>query len=379
MRYAPNMILVGAAGRDAGKTVFTCELVRRFAAVGITGAKVTAVQEKDGACPRGGNGCGVCSSLEGDYCLTEELKPGEKKDTQRLLASGAQRVFWLRALKESLDSGVPVLLDAVGGNTPVVCESNSLRGVVEPSLFFMLRRSGMKAAKASAEAVQHYADFQVPSDGSRFDFDFERLSLKDGRWVYRFPASAIVLAGGKSTRMGLDKSMLDVDGRPMVEHVLEQLRPHFDHVLVSAADADKYAFLNTRIVPDATPHAGPLGGIAAALDASDTDLNFVISCDIPEIEVRLLRRLFRAVGDADAAVPVFAEAHTEPLYALYRKSALTTIRREWDLGRRDVRGAVTACKTAHVPIDGAAHLPNINTREEYEAYVSLKKRKAHHE
>jgi len=373
MLYAPNMILIGAASRDAGKTVFACELVRRFAADGVVGAKVTAVQETNGTCPRGGQGCGVCSSLEGDYCLTEELESGTEKDTQRLLASGAQRVFWLRVLKENLDDAAPVLLDTIGRRAPVICESNSLRRAIEPSLFFMLRRSGAQTIKASAEAVLHYADIPVQSDGHGFDVDFERLSLDNGRWIYRFPATAIILAGGRSTRMGCDKSMLDVGGRPMIAHVLDQVRPHFDQVLISAADPDKYAFLGARIVPDATPNAGPLAGIAAALDASDTDLNFVVSCDIPEIDVRLLRRLFRSIGDRDAAVPVVGETHTEPLFALYRRSALCTIREEWHAGRRDVRGAVAACDVEYMPVGDAGRIPNINTRDEYEAYLARRK------
>lgn len=65
----------------------------------VIGIKVTTIKAKDGQCPRGSQGCGVCSSLEGDFCITEEIDSDCDKDTARLLAAGANRVFWLRAMK----------------------------------------------------------------------------------------------------------------------------------------------------------------------------------------------------------------------------------------------------------------------------------------
>ncbi len=177
------MILIGAAGRDAGKTVFACGVIRRFHDVPVMAAKVTAVQERDGTCPRGGEGCGVCSSLEGAYCLTEETQAGETKDTQRLLAAGACRVFWLRVLKADLEAGARALLEALGPETPVICESNSLRTVVEPGIFIMVRHRAANIVKVSAQGVQQFADDIVYSDGEKFDFDMDRIGLVDKHWV----------------------------------------------------------------------------------------------------------------------------------------------------------------------------------------------------
>lgn len=185
MLYAPHLLLIGAAERDAGKTAFACEAIRRFSGAGVLGAKVTAVQERDGTCPRGGQGCGVCSSLDSDYCLTEETEPGDAKDTQRLLAAGARRVFWLRVLKASLEDGARALLEALGPDTPAICESNSLRHAVTPGLFIMLRHRDTIAVKASARGVLDYADAVVYSDGRAFDFDFDRIAFTENRWELR--------------------------------------------------------------------------------------------------------------------------------------------------------------------------------------------------
>lgn len=182
MIYAPNMLLIGAASRNVGKTTFACEIVRRFMDTPVSAAKVTAIQERDGLCPRGGKGCGVCTSLEGDYCITEETSVEGTKDTQRLLAAGAHQVLWLRVLKEQLEQGAQELLEKIGKNTPVICESNSLRTVVVPGLFLMLENPESPQRKQSATAVRHYADTIVHSDGQHFLFDFDRISLAASTW-----------------------------------------------------------------------------------------------------------------------------------------------------------------------------------------------------
>ena len=105
--YLPNMLLIGASGRNAGKTEFSCRVISRFAAQGgIVAAKVTAIDKADGVCPRGGKGCGVCTSLEGIFDIREETHSAGSKDTSRLLSSGANKVFWMRVLKSHMKEGM---------------------------------------------------------------------------------------------------------------------------------------------------------------------------------------------------------------------------------------------------------------------------------
>ncbi len=107
--------MVGAGDRNAGKTEFTCSLIRKFSSQhNIIGIKVTTIGEVKGNCPRGEVGCGVCPSLKGDFSITEETDSQSDKDTCRMLASGAARVFWLRALKTHLKEGIIALQDVVG-------------------------------------------------------------------------------------------------------------------------------------------------------------------------------------------------------------------------------------------------------------------------
>ena len=122
----PGMIMVGAGDRNAGKTEFTCSLIRKFGTQRpVVGLKVTTVDEGKSGCPRGGDGCGACSSFDGNYCLTEETNVNSDKDTCRMLAAGAKKVFWLRVLKQHLEEGANALQDAIGTGVVSVCESNS--------------------------------------------------------------------------------------------------------------------------------------------------------------------------------------------------------------------------------------------------------------
>lgn len=183
MMHVPRMLLLGSTGRNSGKTLFACQLIEALRGrVDVVGIKVTAIDRRDGSCPRGGEGCGVCSSLDGVYLVTEETQAGPEKDTQRLLAAGARRVYWLRVLKASLKEGLEALWRVVDDDALLVCESNTLRTAVEPGLFLMFQRQGNQEIKASAQAVRGYVDRLVQFDGEGFDLALEDVEAASGGW-----------------------------------------------------------------------------------------------------------------------------------------------------------------------------------------------------
>ncbi len=392
-----GMLMIGSAGSNVGKTDLACTLLRKFSKTGdIIGIKVTTIKDKDGQCPRGGEGCGVCSSLEGVYCITEETDSSSGKDTARLLSAGASRVFWLRVLKEHLQQGTTALLDIIGPDAVSICESNSLRQIIEPGLFLMVRNRNLKAWKSSALQVKKHADRIVISDGSSFDFDLERIKLRDGKWIisrtkisaeakpvnqYRTgqrprefwcgtKATAIIMAGGGSSRMGTDKSMLPIKGKPLIETICEQLRGSFDQILISANEVDKFAFLGLEVVPDKVPEQGPLMGIASALEASVNELNLVVACDIPKINMACINRMLTEAieSQADIVVPTTGEEKYEPLFAIYRKSALEAINKTLSSGKRKITDVFTLCTVKHIELDDTDWLINLNTMAEYEEF-----------
>ena len=377
-----GMLMIGSAGINAGKTVLACAVIKKFCKItNITGVKVTTIKAKDGTCPRGGRGCGVCSSLEGNFCITEELRRNSAKDTSRLLAAGASRVLWLRVMRSHLEQGLTALVSIMGSDATLICESNSLRHVLEPGLFLMVTAPNLKQWKGSAQKVRRYVDKVVVSDGAGFDFDINRIKLTGGKWTIMGDpkrnkrrlgtpekATAIILAGGSSGRMGADKSLLPIKSKPIIERICEQLRDSFEQILISANEADKLAFLGFEIVPDRQTGQGPLMGIASALEASENELNFVVACDIPNIDLTFVRRLLVEAQKADIVIPTAdGNEKLEPLFAVYRKSTLKTINEVLASGGRKISDIFSRCNVRYIKME-AGQITNLNTMDEYEQF-----------
>ena len=374
-----NMLLIGAAGRNAGKTELACALIRRFCAeLELTGIKVTIIRDEAGRCPRGGEGCGVCASLEGRYLITQETGESAGKDTARMLAAGCRRVFWLRVLEEHLLEGFTALLERAGREAVMICESNGMRQIVEPGLFLMVKDRRSDQLKPSARGIMQYADQLVQFDGQAHDLDLGRIHFAGGAWGLREPVSVIILAGGASLRMGRDKSLLPVAGLTMIEHIYRQLQPRFQEVLISSNEGEKFAFLGARVIPDREPGQGPLMGIASALEASATDLNFFVACDIPRIDLALVERMLEEARGFDGVVPVTSVAgeqgpsRLEPLFAVYRKTMLAAFGEALRSGERRIRNAFDLCRINYFELMQNERLENLNTASDYEAFRSGK-------
>lgn len=376
MLNVPGMLMVGAVDRGVGKTKFACSLISRFSSqCSIVGIKVTTVEKADSSCPRGVSGCGVCSSLKGHFYITEETSRLTDKDTCRMLAAGASRVFWLRVLKNHLEEGIAELLDIIGDDAVSVCESNSLRRVVEPGLFIMVKDCGTQSHKASAKDVSCCADRIIFFDGGEFDIGDDEIELTDGTWAVKFEATAIIMAGGDSIRMGQDKSILPIKGQPMIKRIYDQLRPHFNQILISSNDISKYGFLGVEVVPDKVTNRGPLGGIASALAASVNELNFVIASDIPHVDTALMRMLLRQGRDFDAVVPRIGRSRYEPLFAVYKKGTLTAIEDALLSGNYRIIDTLSSCRVKYIDLSktAAQRLRNLNTMNDYLKFVRSKK------
>lgn len=177
------MLLVGSVGRNLGKTTLACHLIKACSfAHPVTGVKVTVIREEEACCPRGGSGCGVCGGLEQPFLLTEEQVEEGDKDTRRMKAAGARKVWWLRVRSRALEEALDVLEERIGPGNAVICESNSLRLAVHPGLFLMVCDDADGPVKATARAVIHLADRQVRTDGRRHDLDTRHLSFHHGSW-----------------------------------------------------------------------------------------------------------------------------------------------------------------------------------------------------
>jgi molybdopterin-guanine dinucleotide biosynthesis protein A len=147
--------------------------------------------------------------------------------------------------------------------------------------------------------------------------------------------SAIIQAGGRSRRMGRDKALIDYQGRPIIAHVIDTLRVLTDDVAVISNRSDLYSSFGARIVPDYDPPCGPLGGLAAGLRAMKAELAIVVACDMPFLNVNLLRWLIDLADGYDAIVPQSGVEY-EPLHAVYRRDCYHPIVQRLERGERRV-------------------------------------------
>lgn len=368
MISCPGMLLIGAANRDAGKTEFACAVIRRHAPTRpIIAVKVTCVHERGGTCPRGGDGCGVCGSLQGPYCLTEERRSDLPKDTSRMLRAGAAHVFWLRVRMESLAEGMAAALARVPAGTLVVCESNSARRVVVPGVFVVARRADDPATKLSCAAVARHADKVTVFHGDGWDFGPGGVAVAGDRWVLRPEATAAILAGGQSRRMGADKSLSEAGGRPLIAHVAAQLA-YFPEILIGANEPAKYAFLDLPIVPDRARGQGSLMGILSCVARAVHDRCFVTACDIPELDPKFVLDLVAQSDGADVVMPRSPDGRTEPLLAVYRKSIVAVAEDLLRAGPQRVTALLQGVRVRYVPFGPPDWYRNLNTPEDFTAW-----------
>jgi molybdopterin-guanine dinucleotide biosynthesis protein A len=175
--------------------------------------------------------------------------------------------------------------------------------------------------------------------------------------------TAIVLCGGRSTRMGRDKGALPFGGETMLERVVRIVRGIADDVIVVARQ-DQSTPDGVRVIHDPIEDQGPLAGIAAGLAASTTDLNVVVACDMPLVRPAVLQRLAGAIGDHDACVAV-AGGHASALCGIYRSRVAADAERLLASGERRVMRLLDAVQTKRVD---AAELRDIDP--ELETFVS---------
>jgi molybdopterin-guanine dinucleotide biosynthesis protein A len=129
--------------------------------------------------------------------------------------------------------------------------------------------------------------------------------------------TGVILAGGKSSRMGTDKGVLELNGKKIIEHIISSIQPVVDEIII-ISNNNNYDYLGLKVYSDIIKECGPLAGIHTALSYSSTEKNLVVSCDIPFINSDLLSYLVNNAGRCEVAIPVH-NGNTEPLCAVYSK------------------------------------------------------------
>jgi len=156
-----------------------------------------------------------------------------------------------------------------------------------------------------------------------------------GKREVRHPISCIVLAGGEGKRLGIDKAFLEIGGRVLIEDILEKMARIGDEVIIVTSSPQRYDHLEARLVGDVYPGKGSLGGIYSGIKAAHNQHSLVVACDMPFLDLRLLRYMILLSPGQDAVIPRIGE-FTEPLHAIYSKQCLQSIERVLAGGSRRI-------------------------------------------
>jgi molybdenum cofactor guanylyltransferase len=139
--------------------------------------------------------------------------------------------------------------------------------------------------------------------------------------INKMDVTGIILAGGKSSRMGAEKGLVLLDNLPLIHYAIELLKDICNEIIIST-NSDAYSGFGYRIVIDEINNIGPISGIYSSLKASSNEINFVLSCDLPFVTTSLVKDLLNEADSYKVVVPWMGGNHYEPLCACYKKSVL---------------------------------------------------------
>jgi molybdopterin-guanine dinucleotide biosynthesis protein A len=136
--------------------------------------------------------------------------------------------------------------------------------------------------------------------------------------------TAIILAGGKSKRMGKEKALLHIGELTIIDVLVKKLQNRFNKIILSTNSPGSFSFLKIPMVEDYYKNVGPLGGIHAGLLESDTEKNFVISCDLPLMSDEMIDYICNYQSDKKIIICKVGD-YIEPTFGIYSKSIVDEI------------------------------------------------------
>jgi molybdopterin-guanine dinucleotide biosynthesis protein A len=206
------------------------------------------------------------------------------------------------------------------------------------------------------------------------------------------PASAVLLAGGRSSRIGRDKALLRFGEKTLLERLVAELRLVVDEVVLVLAPPTEtesnsaleklISVLELRVVRDSIPFQGPVSALGRGITVTGSDLSFACSCDLPLLRADVVSALCTMIGDHEAVVPRIG-GELQPLHAVYKKSCATALCRMIECEEKrlqkvvefvDARIVEEAEIVGHDPkleLSGLESFFNLNTERDYTRALEL--------
>ncbi len=189
------------------------------------------------------------------------------------------------------------------------------------------------------------------------------------------PITGFVLAGGQSRRMGIDKSLMPLNGKTLIEYSIEALRPLCNSIIISSNNSI-YDFTGCEVWPDELQVQAPIVGIYSCLKRSKTDINIILSCDMPLISTTIIEYLLENSVNHHITVPVHQNGFIEPLCGIYKQSAIAILKEFIDKRNFRLNDCILVSSHCLVPAYQLSFFSpntfiNINTHEDFNGLQSL--------
>ena len=179
MKHRPDFLIISGNGRNTGKTSYACRVISKISSsFPITAIKVSPHFHPDR------NSSNIILSEE-NFMICRENEPDGNKDSSRMLQAGARKVYYIETTDGHLEKAMTVLLENIGVEGPVICESGGMRKLVEPSLFLLLKLTGQTDMKPGFLKCSPLANSILNFDGNDFDLPPEYVEYDGSRWFIK--------------------------------------------------------------------------------------------------------------------------------------------------------------------------------------------------
>ena len=191
--------------------------------------------------------------------------------------------------------------------------------------------------------------------------------------------TGIVLSGGQSKRMGREKGLIPLLGKPLIAYSIHVLEKTCSEVIISANQEDYKAF-GFPVINDEMAGIGPAGGILSCLKASRTEGNFILSCDMPLVSTDLVRYILERRGNAGVTVPLH-NGYPEPLCGFYSKAIIPEFRNRIKNGVYKIQDILEKLNVSFLEIEPALGFyhpglfENVNTQYDLKRIEAILKSK----
>lgn len=186
--------------------------------------------------------------------------------------------------------------------------------------------------------------------------------------IKKVEITGVVLAGGESSRMGQDKSLLVFGEQKMIQYSIDAFKPFCKEIFISSSKK-KHTEFNYKTICDEYTKIGPIAGIHSALKKSNTNFIMILPCDSPMVKKEFIQFLISQIDTTTKAIVPKYKNHLEPLFAIYHKSVLPIIEDQIGIKNYKLTNLLALIGAKTIEVQDRSCFVNINTPKDYQDFL----------